>query len=50
MAAGVDGVFMEVHENPAEALSDGPNQIPLDQIENVLTRLLAIHHAAHPES
>ena len=50
IAAGVDGVFMEVHENPAEALSDGPNQIPLDQIENVLTRLLAIHHAAHPES
>ena len=50
IAAGVDGVFMEVHENPAKALSDGPNQIPLDQIENVLTRLLAIHRAAHPES
>ena len=50
VAAGVDGVFMEVHENPAEALSDGPNQIPLDQIENVLTRLLAIHRAAHPKS
>ena len=49
IAAGVDGVFMEVHENPAEALSDGPNQIPLGQIENVLTRLLAIHRAAHPE-
>ena len=43
-------IFMEVHENPAEALSDGPNQIPLDQIENVLTRLLAIHRAAHPKS
>jgi len=50
VAAGVDGVFMEVHENPDNALSDGPNQIPLDQIEGVLSRLLAIHRAAHPES
>jgi len=29
MAAGCDGIFMEVHENPARALSDGPNQLPL---------------------
>ena len=50
VAAGVDGVFMEVHEDPSKALSDGPNQIPLDQIEDVLVRLLAIHRAAHPES
>jgi 2-dehydro-3-deoxyphosphooctonate aldolase (KDO 8-P synthase) len=50
VAAGVDGIFMEVHEDPSKALSDGPNQIPLDQIEHVLTRLLAIHRAAHPES
>ncbi len=47
VAAGVDSVFMEVHENPEKALSDGPNQIPLDQIESVLTRLMAVHHAAH---
>lgn len=44
VAAGVDGVFMEVHENPAEALSDGPNQIPLDQIEQVLQDLVAINN------
>ncbi|MBK1790971.1 3-deoxy-8-phosphooctulonate synthase [Persicirhabdus sediminis] len=47
VATGVDGVFMEVHSNPAEALSDGPNQIPLENIEGVLNRLLAIHKAAH---
>lgn len=47
VATGVDGVFMEVHKNPAAAFSDGPNQIPLSDIEAVLTRLLAVHHAAH---
>ena len=43
VAAGVDGVFLEVHENPANALSDGPNQVPLDQIEAVLQDLVAIN-------
>jgi len=38
---------MEVHSNPAEALSDGPNQIPLTEIEGVLKRLIAVHEAAH---
>src|SRR5438309_5036690 len=32
MATGCDGIFMEVHENPARALSDGPNQIPLKDL------------------
>ena len=50
VAAGVDGIFMEVHEDPSKALSDGPNQISLDQIEEVLIRLLAIHRAAYPDS
>ena len=50
VAAGVDGVFMEVHEDPSKALSDGPNQIPLVEIEDILKRLLAIHRAAHPDS
>ncbi len=50
IAAGVDGIFMEVHENPAKALSDGPNQIPLSEIEDILKRLLAIHRAAHSDS
>jgi 2-dehydro-3-deoxyphosphooctonate aldolase (KDO 8-P synthase) len=45
VATGVDGVFMETHSNPAEALSDGPNQIPLEEIESVLVSLLRIHEA-----
>ena len=47
VATGVDGVFMETHLNPAKAFSDGPNQIPLDEIEATLVRLLAVHQAAH---
>ena len=35
-AVGVDGLFIETHDNPAEALSDGPNMIPLDKLEQVL--------------
>ncbi len=42
-AAGCDGVFMETHENPAKAFSDGPNQIPLRKLPGVLQSLIAIH-------
>ena len=45
MAAGIDGVFMEVHKDPSKALSDGPNQIPMDQIASVLLKLEAVHKA-----
>jgi 2-dehydro-3-deoxyphosphooctonate aldolase (KDO 8-P synthase) len=45
LAAGCDGIFMEVHENPARALSDGPNQIPLKQLPKHLRMLKAIHAA-----
>ena len=45
VATGVDGVFMETHSNPAGALSDGPNQIPLEEIESVLVSLIRIHEA-----
>jgi 2-dehydro-3-deoxyphosphooctonate aldolase (KDO 8-P synthase) len=45
VAAGVDGVFMEVHENPARALSDGPNAYPLGRLSALLERLLRIHAA-----
>ena len=45
VAAGVDGVFMEVHDNPAEAKSDGANALPLSQLEAVLQELLAIRRA-----
>ncbi len=39
VAAGVDGVFLETHDNPAEALSDGPNALPLSQLPQLLARL-----------
>jgi 2-dehydro-3-deoxyphosphooctonate aldolase (KDO 8-P synthase) len=45
VAAGVDGLFMEVHENPARALSDGPNAYRLGRMRLLLRRLLAIHDA-----
>ncbi len=41
--AGIDGVFMEVHDNPAEALCDGPNMLYLSQVENVLRDMIAIN-------
>jgi len=45
MAAGCDGIFMEVHENPARALSDGPTQVPLKDLPKHLRMLKAIHAA-----
>jgi 2-dehydro-3-deoxyphosphooctonate aldolase (KDO 8-P synthase) len=41
---------METHPNPAEAKSDGPNAWPLDQLEALLTSLLAIDRAAKEQS
>jgi 2-dehydro-3-deoxyphosphooctonate aldolase (KDO 8-P synthase) len=43
MAAGCDGVFIETHENPAAALSDGPNQIPLADLPRLLSQLRSIN-------
>ena len=48
VAAGVDGVFIEVHDNPAEAKSDGANALPLSGLEAVLKELLAIRGALNP--
>jgi len=45
VAAGVDGLFMEVHENPARALSDGPNSYRLGRLRKLLGRLLAVDAA-----
>jgi 2-dehydro-3-deoxyphosphooctonate aldolase (KDO 8-P synthase) len=45
MATGCDGIFMEVHENPARALSDGPTQVPLKELPKHLRMLKAIHAA-----
>lgn len=39
---GVDAVFMEVHPNPEEALSDGANSLPLEDVEDVIAKLVAI--------
>jgi 2-dehydro-3-deoxyphosphooctonate aldolase (KDO 8-P synthase) len=46
VAAGVDGVFMEVHEDPSRALSDGPNSYRLDRVRALLKRLLAVRKAS----
>ena len=43
VAAGVDGVFLEVHENPAQAKSDAQNALRLDLLEPLLARLVKIH-------
>jgi 2-dehydro-3-deoxyphosphooctonate aldolase (KDO 8-P synthase) len=43
VACGVDAVFMEVHDNPAKAPSDGPNQLPLNRLETLLIKLKEIH-------
>ena len=46
MAVGVDGLFIETHPNPDQALSDGPNMVPLQRLEPLLEQLLAIRAAA----
>jgi 2-dehydro-3-deoxyphosphooctonate aldolase (KDO 8-P synthase) len=42
VAVGVDGLFLEVHPDPENALSDGPNMVPLHRLEALLTQLMAI--------
>ena len=46
LATGIAGLFIETHQDPDNAPSDGPNMIPLDQMEALLTRLMAIDAAA----
>lgn len=50
VAAGVDGLFLEVHENPAEAKSDGANALPLARLQPLLEQLLAIQHVVRPQT
>lgn len=45
VAVGVDGLFMEVHPDPDNALSDGPNMVPLHRLDALLKQLLAIREA-----
>ena len=44
VAAGVDGIFVEVHEDPERALSDGPNALRLDRLAELWAKLRAIHN------
>lgn len=45
VAIGVDGLFMEVHPDPDNALSDGPNMVKLENMEELLTKLIKIKNA-----
>ena len=45
IAAGADGIFLETHPSPANALSDGKNMLPLDIVENFIARLIKIRNA-----
>lgn len=44
MAVGISGIFMETHPNPSEALSDGPNAVPLNNMKDLLKTLQGIDH------
>lgn len=47
LAAGADGIFMEVHPDPDVALSDGPNMVPLSELHNLLVKLQKVYAAVH---
>jgi 2-dehydro-3-deoxyphosphooctonate aldolase (KDO 8-P synthase) len=47
VAAGADGIFLEVHPDPDSALCDGPNSLPLKSLETLLPALIGIHKAIH---
>jgi 2-dehydro-3-deoxyphosphooctonate aldolase (KDO 8-P synthase) len=49
VAAGVDGIFMEVHPDPDRALCDGPNMIPIDSVRNLLKTIKDIHTVVFPQ-
>lgn len=50
VAVGVDGVFMEVHEEPSRARSDAANALPLADVEPLLRRLVALHALVHADA
>lgn len=47
IAAGADALFFEVHPNPDEALSDGPNMVKLYEFEEMLKRILLVYNSVH---
>jgi 2-dehydro-3-deoxyphosphooctonate aldolase (KDO 8-P synthase) len=50
VAAGISGLFMETHPDPANALSDGPNAWPLDRLEGLLKTLITIDEACKAQA
>jgi 2-dehydro-3-deoxyphosphooctonate aldolase (KDO 8-P synthase) len=50
VAVGISGIFVEVHDDPQNALSDGPNALRLDLLPAFLRRMRRIHHAVHSAS
>ena len=48
VAAGADGIFVEVHPRPDQALCDGPNSLPLDNLHALFSQLKAIHQIVNP--
>ena len=50
MAVGISGIFMETHPNPSEALSDGPNAVPLNNMKDLLKTLQGIDHLVKQSS
>lgn len=47
LAIGADGLFMEVHPDPDNALSDGPNMVPLDNLKSILEKLIKVYKAVN---
>lgn len=47
IAAGVDALFFEVHPDPDNALSDGPNMVKLDEFEEMLKRIIRVYEVIH---
>ena len=45
VAVGADGVFIETHPDPDQAMSDGPNMVPLSEMGDLLKRLLKVRQA-----
>ena len=50
IAVGVDGLFMETHPDPDLAKSDGPNMVPLGEMEALLKKLILVYDAVHTEA
>lgn len=50
LAAGADGLFLETHPDPANAVSDGPNMVPLDELSGLIARCLAIWRVVRDRS